>query len=142
MKKLDQEICAYSAPKSYTMIINNPGKIGASLAVLLIIVFSVSKTSLNQNAMVFCIAFVSLFPWLFGLTQKKFAHKIEIDFNLYKLKFYMLRTNEIVEVSFDEIKKISVKGYIIFNLKERTILCNNAANNDLIRSLKRIMSVV
>lgn len=123
----------------YVSIVNNSGKIGLCLALLEWFIYLGNRDRLTFDGMLICLAITVCFPFFFGLTQRIFAHKVIVDFDKRKLSLSMFRSNELITVSFDDIEKIYIKGYIVFRLSHRKVYCNRAADQKLISCLNRIM---
>lgn len=141
MKDADSKVCTFAASPIYVFIINNSGKVGLVLALLSWFIYLGNQDRLNSNVMLLCLAIIVGLPYLFGLTQSRFTQKVVVDFNKSTLSLYMLRSNEVITVSFGKIDKINIKGYIIFELSGRKVYCNSAADKKLIDCLNRIMPV-
>ncbi|MBC8441922.1 MAG: hypothetical protein H8D87_19820 [Deltaproteobacteria bacterium] len=138
---MEKELIIYSFSSVYVDIINNLGKLGVGLAIVFGVFVVNSNEELNQNAIVFCLIFFSVGPYLFGeFILSKYANKITIDFANEIIKFSMNRRG-VTECPFDKIENIRVQGYIIISFNGRKIFYNDRTNKELISCLNRVKKI-
>ncbi|MCB2184536.1 MAG: hypothetical protein KQH63_21140 [Desulfobulbaceae bacterium] len=133
-----QKKYTFALSSFYIFFVNNIGKICIGAATLLALLPFITTDDFRQEALFFGIGFFLLLPIPVGYLLSKFANKVVVDFEEEILVLHMNRTGQIVRVGFNEIENISTTGYIVFKLKEKKILYNNAGNADLIACLNKI----
>lgn len=138
---MKDEIITHSFPTVYVNIVNNLGKLGLLVASIFGVFVVSSNEELNQNAIIFCLIFFAVGPYLFGeLVLSKYANKITIDFAHEIIKFSMNRRG-VIECPFDIIDNIRVKGYIIISFNGQKIFYNDRTNKELISCLNRVKKI-
>ena len=138
-----EQVYTFSKPKSYVFIVNNLGKIALGLVIPMIaIAFIKSHDVVPLFRSIHTILFLSLLIYLTESFLKKFAYKVTLDFRSRNIRFFMNRSKDFIEVSFDDVKNIRVNGYITFSFKNETVaLYSGAPNEDILTCLHRIRRI-
>ena len=132
-------VYTFSKPKSYVFVVNNLGKIALGLLIFMIaIVFIKFNDTVSLFRSIHTILFLSLLIYLTERFLKKFAYKVTLDFGSQNIRFFMNRSKDFIEVSFDDIKNLRVNGYITFSYGNKKILYSGAPSEDILTCLYRI----
>jgi Ca2+/Na+ antiporter len=105
---------------------------------ILIIVLAAYKGNLDIIVTICAILLLCLLYYCVEKLLKKSAYKINIDFKSRQLRFHMNRSEDIISITFDDIKNIIVNFHITFLLEEKKILYNDLQNKELLNCLNKI----
>jgi len=133
-------IYSFSQSSSKRFLANYLDKI-VWVCILFLIAFTILKVGYWSLYGTIILFFLCTIPILFSKIQKKFAHKIIVNFNSRKIRLHMNRSKNIVTATFDDIKNIHVNGYIIIVLKERKVFYNDLKNSNLFNCLNKIRKI-
>ena len=129
----------FSFSSVYIKIVENLGKLGLILSILFGLATILLDDPRNQNAVVFCLIFFALGPYLFGeLVMSRFTHRIDIDFIKKNIRFHINRRG-ILEAKFHDIKDVKVRGYVVVKLKNDKMFYNEPGNQELVACLHKII---
>jgi hypothetical protein len=129
----------FYAPKTEKFVANHLEKIFSVFLIVPIFFFFKGELSLNTLLSVILLYITPLF--IFIITQRKFAFKISIDFESQKIQFHMYRSNELIELNFNQIDEIRINGYVIFKLCDKKIFYKSLQNNKLFERINRIKKI-
>ena len=141
MKKNNKKVITFEISPIVVHIINNAEKLGIGLILIELSVYYFYQEKLTFNAIMLSIFITFISFFILKLSSKKFAYKIVIDFKCNKLTLYKFNNHPAVDISFSDIKKIYIKGYIVFKLQGQKIYYNAANDQNLIYYLNMIMPV-
>ena len=113
-------VYSFSQSKTQRLILNYLDKI-VWILIIFIVVFTLSMVGSLSLYGIISFLFLCTLPFLFGKIQKKFAYKVVLDFASKSIQLYMNRSNEIIELNFEDLKDIRLNGYIIFVLENRKV---------------------
>lgn len=141
MKKNNKKVITFETSPIVVYIINNAEKLGIIIILIELLIYLFCQEKLRFNAIMLSI-FITFIPFfILKLSSKKFAYKIVINFACNKLTLYKFNNHPPIDISFSDIKKIYIKGYIVFKLQEQKIYYNDANDQNLIYYLNMITPV-
>lgn len=126
----------FSLPKEFLCIINNGGVIFLSPIVFVLLRTIISEPLFLHRRLIICCALTAVLFFL-NKVLRKFTFKIIFDFVTEKIQFYMLRSNEFIEINFTDIKDIQVKRYITISFNDRKIYYNGDQEEELLSCIDR-----
>ncbi len=141
MKKNNKKVITFEISPIVVHIINNVDKLGIGLILIELSVYFFYQEKLRFNAIMLSIFIIFISFFILKLSSKKFAYKIVIDFACNRLTLYKFNNYPPMDISFSDIEKIYIKGYIVFKLREQNIYYNDANDQNLIYYLNMIIPV-
>ena len=124
--------------KAHMFFVSHLGKFGLAIILFLIVLHAIDKEALGLKFMLFGLVFVGLLTYLALKFHEKFAHKLVFDFGSRRLKFYMYRSEDVIEANFEDIRTKLILSHVIFILKDRRIFYRGSEDSELLDCLNRI----
>ena len=141
-KNEDKRAYTFSQPKLYLSVIKHGGKICLAVLILMLLIAIINNKEISDiGRSIHVIIFLGILIFLTGRLLRKFAHKINVDFELQHIEFFMNRGREVVKADFNDVTNIRVNGYITFVLKTRKIFYSGAPNEEILICLSKIKKI-
>jgi len=143
IKNNERGICILShseklSEKAHMFFVRNLGKFGLAIILFLIVLHAIDEEALGLKFMLFGLGFVGLLTYLAVKFHERFAHKLVFDFGSRKLKFYMYRSEDVIEANLEDIRTKLIPGHVIFIFKDRKIFYRGSEDSELLDCLNRI----
>jgi len=133
-------IYSFSQSSSKRFIANHLDKI-VWVCILFLVAFTIVKVGYLSLYGIIILFLLCTIVILFSKIQQKFAYKIIVDFKSSNIRLYMHRSKFIITAGFDDVKSISVNGYIILALKGKKFFYNDLKNTNLLNCLNKIRKI-
>jgi len=131
---------SFSQSKAQRIVFNYLDKIVWILIIFIVVFTLLMVGTLSLYGIISLLCLCTL-PFLFGKIQDKFAYKVVLDFDSKSVQLYMNRSNEIIELDFEDVKDIRLNGYIIFVLKQEKFYYAETQNKSLLKCLNEIRTI-
>lgn len=139
LQSSENEVFSFAEDATYQFVADHIDKLAWSCLVLPLVYIGVFSEIHAPVLVSFIIC--SMLPVFYRLFQKKFFHKIDINFSDKSVTIYMNRGGEIIDIPFDHIVSIKCVGYIIVKTDAKNYLFHSIHNFELCCCLNRISKI-
>jgi len=129
--------CKFSLPDSIKLIIKHGGKIFFVIVLFIITVALIGGRAYLNLIVVHLILLLSL-TFIVDRILRNFICDLTLDFFSRKIQFTLCRSEEIIYITFDEIKKIKINAYVTFTLNGRKLFYNGELTNNFLSCLSKV----
>lgn len=130
----------FSTPRFVVMFIDNLERIGMISTISIFSIYMIIGKYISFYGILLILISCVAIPYLSNIIISRFkiAHRIEIDFTKNEIIFFVHKACNAFIFKFDKIKKIKIKGYIIFEINGEKLYCNKADDKNLLIALEKV----
>jgi len=127
----------FSLPDSIKFVIKHGGKIFLVIALFIITVAMIGGKAYLDLIIIPLILLLGL-AFVADRILRNFICDLTLDFFSRKIQFTLCRSEKIINITFEEIKKIKINAYVTFTLNKKKLFYNGELTDEFVDCLNKV----